>query len=188
MVLPLCFIVAYIIFVPLYVANYRWIPNPASRQEASLQAQTPGSLDLTLDIRASMSRTNMRQWHLTMAKMVNVLNVIIVGSTLALSYVPLITTSIFVRTTQPPMISTTIALFLQPFVLDNTLLRAVTASSFFLAGASFVSAFTLVASKDRMIRSRHKRDQWIEASRHPMTWTSISFWGCLTWPLTSFTW
>ena len=172
--------IAYILFVPLYVTNYRWIPA-----SVSLQAQTLGWLDRTLDIRASMSRTNTRQWHLTVAKMVNVLNVIIVGSTLAVSYVPLIMTSIFVRTTQPPMISTTIALFLQPFVSDSTLLRAVTASSFLLDGASFASAFILVASKDRMI---HKRDQWIEASRYPMTWTSISFWGCLTWPLTSFTW
>ena len=183
MVLPLRFIIAYILFVPLYVTNYRWIPA-----SVSLQAQTLGWLDRTLDIRASMSRTNTRQWHLTVAKMVNVLNVIIVGSTLAVSYVPLIMTSIFVSTTQPPMISTTIALFLQPFVLDSALLRAASASSCFLAGASLVSAFILVASKDRMIRSRHKRDQWIEASRHPMTWTSIGFWGCLTWPLTSFTW
>jgi len=88
MVLPLRFIIAYILFVPLYVTNYRWIPA-----SVSLRAQTPGSLDRTLDIRTFMSRTNMRQWHLTVAKMVNVLNVIIVGSTLALSYAPLITTS-----------------------------------------------------------------------------------------------
>ena len=99
-----------------------------------------------------------------------------------------ITTLIIVRRTQLSItISVTIALFLQPCVLDSTLLRALTASSFFLSGASIASASVLVALKDRML-SMHKRDQWIDASTHPKKWSSVGFWGCLTWPFTSLVW
>ena len=93
----LYFVVSYVIFAPLYFANYCWIP--AERRRASLQAQSADSLNHILDIEASMYQSSMRQWCLTVAKMVNVLNIIRAGSTLALPYVPLITASILVRTT-----------------------------------------------------------------------------------------
>ena len=178
-------IILCMIFMPLYFTSYRWVP--AVRQHASLQVLSADSLNCIFDINASMSQSSMRQWHLTVAKMVSILNIIRAGATLTLPYVLLITTSILVRTTQLSMIRATIVLFLQPSVLDSTLLRALTASSFFLSGAGITSASVLVASKDRML-SMHKRDQWIHASTHLKKWSSIGFWGCLTWPFASLVW
>src|SRR6266545_7696213 len=80
----LYFIISCVTFVPLYFTNYHWVPT--GRQRASL--------DRILDTDASMFQSSMRQWRLTVAKMVNILKYIRAGSTLTLSYVPLITTSV----------------------------------------------------------------------------------------------
>ena len=158
--------------MPLYFTNYRWIPAASD--------------SLIPDIEASTPNPSTRQWCLTVIRMTKLLKIILAsGSTLIFSYVPLIKT---VRTTQPSMTSATIALFLQPSVLDSALLRAVTASSFLLSMASIASASILVELEDRIMWSVHKRDQWIDASTNPRRWSSICFWGCLTWPFTSLMW
>jgi len=170
--------VSYLLFLLAYSTNY--CRKPPAHQQARYANHI-------LDIEVAMSRSSMRQWRLTVAKMVKILKIIQAGFALTLPYVPLLTTFILIRTTQPYIISATIGLFLQPSVLDSTILRALAASSFLLSVASIGSASILVAAKDRML-SIHKRDQWIDASRHPMKWSSIGFWACLTWPFTSFVW
>ena len=177
----LYFIVSYISLVSVYFKMYRWIPA----QHVSSHVPSAAPLNRILDINASLSQSDMGQWRSTVAKMINSLYTIQAGSALILPYVPLV--AILAHRTQPSMISATIALFLQPSILDSTLLRALTASSILLSGASIASASVLVALKDRML-SKNKRDQWIDASVHPKKWSSIGFWGCLTWPYTSLAW
>ena len=82
---------------------------------------------------------------------------------------------------------TTVALFLHPYIFDRIYLKLIVTVAFLLSAASGTSASILLAHKERL-RSVVKREAWVNASKHPKTFSSINFWTDMSWPLTTLTW
>jgi len=80
-----------------------------------------------------------------------------------------------------------IALLRLSFVMENTILRTMAILALLLGASSIATASILIASKEQL-NSATKSDRWIDASRCPKLLSSIDFWTCLTWPITSFVW
>ena len=80
-----------------------------------------------------------------------------------------------------------IALLRLSVVVGNTTLRTMAILALLLAASSIATASILIASKEQL-NSATKSDRWIDASRCPKLLSSIDFWTCLTWPITSFVW
>ena len=83
--------------------------------------------------------------------------------------------------------STTVALFLHPYIFNQIYSRMIVVAAFLLFGESGTEALILLAHK-KHLRSAVKRGAWVDASKYPKTFSSINFWTCLASPLTTLIW
>ena len=74
-----------------------------------------------------------------------------------------------------------------PTVFNHIYLRVAVILAFLLSLSSGASACIFRAFSE-FLGSSTKGSRWIEASRYKKRISSVDFWACLAWPLTSLSW
>jgi len=170
--------VGHFAFQKWYFKNYSWKSTRNIEEKYVLQPKV-GNFNIQ-----DIPHSDERLWKQTVDGMMTHWGFVRKGAALAILSVHHILRIILIPTW---ILRLPIALLRLSVVMGNAILRTMSILAFLLAASSVATASILIASREQL-NSATKRDRWIDASTCPKLLSSIDFWTCLTFPITSFVW